>query len=112
VVTTPEVAAVMGRANHFNTFGGSPLASAVGSAVLDVIEEDKLQEVSDNLSIIILTSSHTVTHSQSYSHPQSVIVNQSLLQSVILTVIFLLSHTHSHFRVSQFNSQLEALIQQ
>ena len=36
VVTTPDVAAVMGKALHFNTFGGNPVASAVGSAVLDV----------------------------------------------------------------------------
>ena len=43
VVTTPEVGAVLTRALHFNTFGGNPLSCAVGSAVLDVIEEEKLQ---------------------------------------------------------------------
>ncbi|XP_076449217.1 alanine--glyoxylate aminotransferase 2, mitochondrial-like [Babylonia areolata] len=43
VVTTPEIAAVMGKALHFNTFGGNPVASAVGSAVLDAIEEDGCQ---------------------------------------------------------------------
>ncbi|KPU79081.1 uncharacterized protein Dana_GF23448, isoform B [Drosophila ananassae] len=43
VVTTPEIAASLGEALHFNTYGGSPLASAVGLAVLDVIEEDGLQ---------------------------------------------------------------------
>ena len=36
VVTTPEIAATMGQALHFNTFGGNPVACAVGSAVLDV----------------------------------------------------------------------------
>ncbi len=36
VVTTPEIAAVMSQAAYFNTFGGNPMASAVGSAVLDV----------------------------------------------------------------------------
>ncbi len=36
VVTTPEIAATMSGALHFNTFGGSPMACAVGSAVLDV----------------------------------------------------------------------------
>lgn len=36
VVTTPEIASVLGEALHFNTFAGNPLASAVGSAVLDV----------------------------------------------------------------------------
>eukprot|EP00731_Ephydatia_muelleri_P026137 Em0018g237a len=44
VVTTPEIAQVMSSALHFNTFGGNPVACAVASAVLDVIEEDKLQE--------------------------------------------------------------------
>ena len=44
VVTTPEIAQVMTSALHFNTFGGNPVACAVASAVLDVIEEDKLQE--------------------------------------------------------------------
>ena len=36
VVTTPEIAATLGNALHFNTFGGNPVACAVGSAVLDV----------------------------------------------------------------------------
>jgi alanine-glyoxylate transaminase / (R)-3-amino-2-methylpropionate-pyruvate transaminase len=36
VVTTPKIAASMSQALHFNTFGGNPLASAVGMAVLDV----------------------------------------------------------------------------
>merc|ERR1712055_342396 len=46
VVTTPEIAATMGQALHFNTFGGNPMASAVGLAVLDALEEDKCQETS------------------------------------------------------------------
>ena len=33
----------MGQSLHFNTYGGNPLACAVGSAVLDVIEEDGTQ---------------------------------------------------------------------
>lgn len=36
VVTTPEIAKHMSTALHFNTYGGNPMASAVGSAVLDV----------------------------------------------------------------------------
>jgi len=36
VVTTPEIAQVMGGALHFNTYGGNPVASAIGSAVIDV----------------------------------------------------------------------------
>lgn len=44
VVTTPKIAACLGDALHFNTFGGNPMASAVGLAVLEVIEEEKLQK--------------------------------------------------------------------
>ncbi|KAM4052751.1 alanine--glyoxylate aminotransferase 2, mitochondrial [Anomaloglossus baeobatrachus] len=44
IVTTEEVAASLTRSLHFNTFGGNPVACAVGSAVLDVIEEDALQD--------------------------------------------------------------------
>lgn len=44
VVTTPEIAESLGLALHFNTYGGNPMASAVGIAVLDVIEEEQLQK--------------------------------------------------------------------
>lgn len=44
VITTPEIAQCLDKALHFNTFGGNPLASAVGIAVLDVIEEEELQK--------------------------------------------------------------------
>ena len=44
VVTTPEIADTLAQAIHFNTFGGNPLACSVASAVLDVIDEEKLQE--------------------------------------------------------------------
>lgn len=36
VVTTPKIAQVLTQALHFNTFGGNPLACAVGMAVMDV----------------------------------------------------------------------------
>ncbi|MDZ7393838.1 MAG: aminotransferase class III-fold pyridoxal phosphate-dependent enzyme [candidate division KSB1 bacterium] len=45
VVTTPEVAAAFDTGmEYFNTFGGNPVACAVGLAVLDVIAEERLQE--------------------------------------------------------------------
>ena len=44
VVTTPEVVSSFMGANHLNTFGGNPLSTTAGNAVLDVIKEEKLQE--------------------------------------------------------------------
>jgi len=44
VVTTPEVVKSFVGPKHLNTFAGTPLACAVASKVLDVIDEDKTQE--------------------------------------------------------------------
>ncbi len=43
VVTTPQIAATLQGRIHFNTFGGNPVVSAMGKAVLEVIEKEKLQ---------------------------------------------------------------------
>jgi alanine-glyoxylate transaminase/(R)-3-amino-2-methylpropionate-pyruvate transaminase len=43
VVTTPKIAAVMAQKVHFNTFGGNPVVSSIGKAVLEVIERENLQ---------------------------------------------------------------------
>ncbi len=44
VVTTPKIAAMMTQRVHFNTFGGNPVVSAIGKAVLEVIENEKTQQ--------------------------------------------------------------------
>lgn len=44
VVTTPEIAKCLATRIHFNTFGGNPVSSTVGRAVLRAIDEDGLQE--------------------------------------------------------------------
>lgn len=45
VITTPEIAASFDTGmEYFNTFGGNPVSCAIGLAVLDVIEEEKLQQ--------------------------------------------------------------------
>ena len=44
VVTTPQIAATLSKRIHFNTFGGNPVVCAMGKAVLEVIEREKLQE--------------------------------------------------------------------
>lgn len=45
VVTTPAIAAAFHNGmEYFNTYGGNPVSCAVGLAVLDVIESEKLQQ--------------------------------------------------------------------
>jgi 4-aminobutyrate aminotransferase-like enzyme len=45
VITRPELLnAFTGRNMYFNTFGGNPVSAAVGNAVLDVLEDERLME--------------------------------------------------------------------
>ena len=45
VVTTPEIAASFANGmEYFNTFGGNPVSCAIGLAVLDVLERERLPE--------------------------------------------------------------------
>ncbi|KAK9805667.1 hypothetical protein WJX72_010896 [[Myrmecia] bisecta] len=44
VVTTKEIAATLATRLHFNTFGGNPVCSAGGRAVLRAIDEDGTQQ--------------------------------------------------------------------
>ncbi len=44
VTTRREIAETLTQRLHFNTFGGNPVSAAAGLAVLDVIEEERLQE--------------------------------------------------------------------
>ncbi|KAB1281583.1 Alanine--glyoxylate aminotransferase 2; mitochondrial [Camelus dromedarius] len=55
VVTTPEIAKSLARRlHHFNTFGGNPMACAIGSAVIEVIKEENLQENSQEVGTYML----------------------------------------------------------
>lgn len=55
VVTTPEIASSLAKhLHHFSTFGGSPLACTIGSAVLEVIEEENLQKNSQEVGTYLL----------------------------------------------------------
>ena len=44
LVVRPELVAELGKSRYFNTFGGNPVSSAVGKAVLEVIENEALIE--------------------------------------------------------------------
>jgi len=54
VVTTPQIASVLTKKIHFNTFGGNPVVCAMGKAVLEVIEREKLQENSLKMGAYVL----------------------------------------------------------
>lgn len=43
VVTTPEIASVMSQKIQFNTFGGNPVCSVGGLAVLNVLDKENRQ---------------------------------------------------------------------
>ena len=49
VVTTHKIAQSLLGKVHFNTFGGNPVVSAIGKAVLEVIERENLQANSHKL---------------------------------------------------------------
>jgi len=54
VVTTPEIADAFDNGmEYFNTFGGNPVSSAIGLAVLDEIEERGLAQRAAHLGVLI-----------------------------------------------------------
>lgn len=55
VVTRPEIAqAFMNGMEYFNTFAGNPVSCAIGLAVLDVIQEEKLQKNAGQVGAFLL----------------------------------------------------------
>jgi alanine-glyoxylate transaminase/(R)-3-amino-2-methylpropionate-pyruvate transaminase len=54
VVTTPKIAQSLVGKVHFNTFGGNPVVTAIGKAVLEVIEKENLQANSLKIGSYIL----------------------------------------------------------
>ena len=56
VITTPEIAASFGATGveYFNTYGGNPVSCAIASAVLDVIEREKLIEHANKIGHILV----------------------------------------------------------
>ncbi|KAI7795630.1 alanine--glyoxylate aminotransferase 2, mitochondrial [Triplophysa rosa] len=54
LVTTAEIASSFAKGVHFNTFGGNPLACAIGSSVLDTIKEERTQENSANVGTYLM----------------------------------------------------------
>jgi alanine-glyoxylate transaminase/(R)-3-amino-2-methylpropionate-pyruvate transaminase len=44
VITTQDIAQSLASRIHFNTYGGNPVSCAIGKAVLEVIDREKLQQ--------------------------------------------------------------------
>ncbi len=66
VVTTPEIAAAFNNGmEFFSTFGGNPVACAVGLAMLDVIETEKLQNHAQVVGDYFLQGLHSLMHKHS-----------------------------------------------
>jgi 4-aminobutyrate aminotransferase-like enzyme/Ser/Thr protein kinase RdoA (MazF antagonist) len=66
VVTTPEIAASFDNGmEFFSTFGGSTVSCAVGLAVLDVVQEERLQEHAQRVGASLLQRLHAAVG----SHP-------------------------------------------
>ncbi|XP_075249356.1 alanine--glyoxylate aminotransferase 2, mitochondrial-like [Convolutriloba macropyga] len=54
LVTTPAIAANLSKALYFNTYGGNPIASAVGEEVLNIIEDEQMQNNSHQLGEVLI----------------------------------------------------------
>ncbi|XP_028765972.1 alanine--glyoxylate aminotransferase 2 homolog 1, mitochondrial [Neltuma alba] len=67
VVTTPEIASVMAQKIQFNTFGGNPVCSAGGLAVLQVLDKEK------RLSHCDVVGSHLLERLRSLMHRHEII---------------------------------------
>ncbi|KAK4256722.1 hypothetical protein QN277_006409 [Acacia crassicarpa] len=67
VVTTTEIASVMAQKIQFNTFGGNPVCSAGGLAVLQVLDKEKRQSHCD------VVGSHLLERLKSLMHRHEII---------------------------------------
>ncbi|KAI9113730.1 hypothetical protein K1719_014981 [Acacia pycnantha] len=67
VVTTPEIASVMAQKIQFNTFGGNPVCSAGGLAVLQVLDKEKRQSHCD------VVGSHLLERLKSLMHRHEIV---------------------------------------
>lgn len=51
MVTTPAIAEVLTQRSYFNTFGGNPVCTAAGHAVLKAIDRENLQQNAFNVGL-------------------------------------------------------------
>ena len=61
-VTTEEIAKILTPGTHGTTFGGNPLVCAAGSAVIDIIKQEKLVENAKDLGDELIRELRSVKH--------------------------------------------------
>jgi acetylornithine and succinylornithine aminotransferases len=61
-VTTDDIAGILTPGTHGTTFGGNPLVCAAGSAVIDIIKEEKLVENAKKLGDLLMKELKSVKH--------------------------------------------------
>lgn len=54
VITTPEISQKLAKAIHFNTFGGNPVACAVGMSVLKVNIHFRSFSTKDFINLVLI----------------------------------------------------------
>eukprot|EP00897_Mesotaenium_endlicherianum_P006258 jgi/Mesen1/5660/ME000286S04867 len=89
VVTTPEIAQVMAQRLHFNTYGGNPVCSAAGRAVLAVIDDEQRQQHCATVGAHLLSRLHHLQQKHEGKWPHmSAAVWPTLFLSLPLPVSF------------------------
>ena len=77
VVTTPKIAQNLSQASHFNTFGGNPMASAVGSAVLEVSRTRFVSPGKKNEQKLNLSNKHRTSNFTEFPEKKSAASNKT-----------------------------------
>jgi len=67
VITTPEIASSFGSTGieYFNTYGGNPVSCAIGNAVLDTIEKEKLMQHATDVGNFIMDGARNLANKHS-----------------------------------------------
>ena len=76
-----EIADTMTKALHFNTYGGNPMACAVGSAVLDVSIKLFIVRNTDNLNLSRVHRYSRLLSTSAYHKPKQISVCHQLLRT-------------------------------
>lgn len=88
VVTTEDIAAAFAKKLHFNTYGGNPLSSAVGKAVLEVIEMEELPKNCDKIGGLLIDGFEALQKKYEYKENKAKIIGDVRGLGLMLGVEF------------------------